>query len=864
MKNGLILRALTLVILILCTLQFDYLKSNIPEFIVNKSTANQESLPVIATLSNGNFAIAWVSKTATNSNIYANVFSPTGAATSPSDILVSKINGSSGTNTDTYPNIAADTLGGFVVIYEDQNANTSNDIYVVYVDSTLVVGSPVKINSDVAKTLNADTFPSIVKLSDGTFLTCFSIDYTNAGKPDIRGNVIGPGPSLTPSPAIASGSNTLINDTSNTVTANCALAAVKTTIVSTWTTKGFNTADFDIAFKLYSNTNFGTGKTTSEAAINNTTDGGIQSMQAVAGYVYNNLGYFVVIWQDLSTLANGGGIYGRIFTDTGAATSSIFQVNAIGKSNNPMYPSVAVINQDGFAVSYQVIDGNTKLTNVYVQMFDFTGTRMGNHKLVNTIAGANIPKISGIKDGFVITYYNNPTSVNSWEIYSQIFYKDLGACKSFGINLTVNPVALKFNLDNSYWVFFRTLPQSGTLKSNSDVVLINTLYPINSITYSSLSSLAVDSFTYSTNSNSNEQSCTVSLTPCYPSCVSCTGVGTSSDHKCTACKNGYIFAPGSSNCYLPTEPSPGYFYDSKSNSFQKCYISCKSCLVNGDIKDNKCTDCAANYYPLKDKLNMCYPNNIMIPFYYFDGRVYIPCYKTCSTCTTLGNELTHYCTTCRDGYYPKSDDLSLCYKPDEDVPGYSFVPKSNTFIKCYNTCQTCYDIGDDKINKCKTCKGDNYFIDLNTNCVAKETEVLGYFFDKATNSFKKCHSMCETCSKVGTLKEPNCIKCAEGINDCVTGCTKYIYKETCVSLCPPLTITGFDTCLDCSADHYFYKNTCIEVCPDGTTPQDNQCIDCSSLNKLFYLGNCVDICPENFNPDEKGYCKEYYTIYDSK
>ena len=46
----------------------------------------------------------------------------------------------------------------------------------------------------------------------------------------------------------------------------------------------------------------------------------------------------------------------------------------------------------------------------------------------------------------------------------------------------------------------------------------------------------------------------------------------------------------------------------------------------------------------------CVNKNILNDDYFLIDGIYVKCYKTCKTCSSLGNDEMNMCTECKEGY----------------------------------------------------------------------------------------------------------------------------------------------------------------------------------------------------------------------
>jgi hypothetical protein len=185
-----------------------------------------------------------------------------------------------------------------------------------------------------------------------------------------------------------------------------------------------------------------------------------------------------------------------------------------------------------------------------------------------------------------------------------------------------------------------------------------------------------------------------------------------------------------------------------------CYLSCGTCTVTGDSSNHQCLTCdtANGYSPLVDDASFCYKADNPPSGYYFNIDKWKVCYPLCTSCTTFPTDDTvdMKCksNSCVDGYYPKVDYMTSCFK--DTIPGYHFDDSTHIYKPCYSTCQTCtgIPIKDPTLDPtadmlCQSCKAGYYSkIDGMTNCY--KGQVDGYFLDGTT--YQKCYSSCKTCS----------------------------------------------------------------------------------------------------------------------
>jgi hypothetical protein len=159
------------------------------QFDIDNQTDNRD-FSEVATLPNGNFVVVYQDEffgSATDTNITYAVFSPAGTEVAgPTDII-----GGQGLNSETDPDVAALREGGFVVVWTDADSSVT-DIRATLLNS---VGDPIVFNILVnTTTTGAQNEASVAALADGGFLVTWEDDNANlvrAQRFDAAGNKIG-------------------------------------------------------------------------------------------------------------------------------------------------------------------------------------------------------------------------------------------------------------------------------------------------------------------------------------------------------------------------------------------------------------------------------------------------------------------------------------------------------------------------------------------------------------------------------------------------------------------------------------------------------------------------------------------------
>jgi hypothetical protein len=143
------------------------------EFLVNQYTAYNQQNPAVATLANGNVAIAWVSehqRFAKSKDIYARVFTSAGVPVTD-EILVN-----SGTNLCANPALAPLNSGGFTVAWSQQDAVVYTNGWDVWGRAFAASGTPTARDFRINSFLYGDQYrPKIASGPNGCLVVWTSL-----------------------------------------------------------------------------------------------------------------------------------------------------------------------------------------------------------------------------------------------------------------------------------------------------------------------------------------------------------------------------------------------------------------------------------------------------------------------------------------------------------------------------------------------------------------------------------------------------------------------------------------------------------------------------------------------------------------
>ena len=151
------------------------------EFLVNSTTADTQRFPAVAIAPGGDFVIAWdsLNQDGTGYGVYAQRYNAAGAAQG-SEFVVNTFT----TSDQQYPVVASDIAGNFVIAWQShsQDAAFSVGVYAqAYAASGATIGSQFRVNTT---TTSDQSYPSIAMDREGDFVVVWT-DY------QLDGNVQG-------------------------------------------------------------------------------------------------------------------------------------------------------------------------------------------------------------------------------------------------------------------------------------------------------------------------------------------------------------------------------------------------------------------------------------------------------------------------------------------------------------------------------------------------------------------------------------------------------------------------------------------------------------------------------------------------
>ena len=198
---------------------------------------------------------------------------------------------------------------------------------------------------------------------------------------------------------------------------------------------------------------------------------------------------------------------------------------------------------------------------------------------------------------------------------------------------------------------------------------------------------------------------------CHPDCETCEAGPTLSSSNCKSCLSPEKYLQFG-NCISSCKN--GFYLDPNDPSIQVCKCDLDKCNICSEESYNMdlCISCNDNYYQkYNDSTNYnSYVNCYKDPEgYYFDefNLIYKPCYLSCKSCDSSGNELEHNCKICKNDY------------------NYIFYISGSSYINCYIECNY------------------YYYINEYNNSVCTENEICPEQFNKLIKEKRKCIDDCK-------------------------------------------------------------------------------------------------------------------------
>jgi len=351
-------------------------------------------------------------------------------------------------STTAFPSITALNDGGFVITWQTdgQDGDSYGVVGQIYDASGSNVGSEFLVNTTRA---SHQTQPSITALNDGDFVITWQ-SYLQDGD----------GYGVYAQRYDASGTRIGSEFQVNTYTASDQDETDITALndggfVITWRSYLQDGDNYGVYAQRYdaSGTNVG-----SEFQVNTYTTSGHHNPATTA----LNDGGFVITWQSVGANTVAWDVYAQIYNASGASVGSEFLVNSYTASDQ-YNPVITTLNDGGFVIAWESKGHDGDAVHgygVYVQIYDASGTKVGDEFLVNTYTSSyhNFQSITALNDGgFVIAWYTRGEDGSDPGVYAQIY------------DASGNTVGTEFNVNPDTEYYYNT-PSITTLDDGDFVI----------------------------------------------------------------------------------------------------------------------------------------------------------------------------------------------------------------------------------------------------------------------------------------------------------------------------------------------------------------------------------------------------------
>jgi hypothetical protein len=513
-------------------------------------------------------------------------------------------------------------------------------------------------------------------------------------------------------------------------------------------------------------------------------------------------GSFVIAY----TLLNGGST-NEIYYAVIDSSNSVIKTGQIITGYSFFYPEIAPLTSGGFIITYFGVTCLACLENVYAQQYDASGNTVGVNNVVHVDLTTRHyePSISAIdNDGYAIVWYSNAQySVSSFfDIYFNVWYADDPnvTCSSFSVDLmqSSSKVDLDFatHIVDDYpagvTIKISVFPTYGNvLLTNGSYTYPNIGYPYDQLTYNSDTNYGTFGLTYTAVDyfGNTSSSCSVTITVCYPSCQTCTAVGSNSDHMCSACRAGYLALDTS--CFQTCPTSFGgfkYYPDIGSNSCLKCTSPCDECAAS-----NRCVTCASGFLLIEDYITNNCQNSCPAGYY----KSNTSCKKCDPLCTNCYGAATN-CSACiSTAFYIRETSQCVGTCPDGSAADTQSICLSCKDLNLYSSAGKCV----------KECPENEY---------PNTSNLCGICYNFVYKN--KCYDSCPD-KTFKNVEKKTCFTCAD--------VSLILYNGICVQECPDGFINVNGECQTCSSQNMLiYKGKCSNQCPQSSKADDNGiCID---------------------------------------
>ncbi len=375
---------------------------------VNTDANNSQTTTVygggnVAMDSAGNTVVVWNDARTNSGDVYFQRYNAAGVAQG-GNVLVNTTTA----NLQAEANVAMDANGNFVVVWSsDAQDGSGLGIYAQrYNASGVAQGAEFRVNFI---TVNAQQNPAVAMDASGNFVVTWTdsaADSFTSGVYAQRYNNAG----------VAQGSAFRVNTTIAGAQTDPVIAMnAGGSFVIAWQSTGQDGSGIGIYAQRFNSAGVAQG---GEILANGTTSGD----QWHPSIAMDTTGGFVVVWEDVNGAdGSSNGIFGRRFDASGVAQGGEFRVNTT-TADQQTAPAVGMNAAGGFVVTWQSLNQDGGGTGVYAQRFDLSGVAQGSQTLVNTTTANDqrSASVAYVGSGVVVAWQGNGTG-DSEGVFMQRF-----------------------------------------------------------------------------------------------------------------------------------------------------------------------------------------------------------------------------------------------------------------------------------------------------------------------------------------------------------------------------------------------------------------------------------------------------------
>ena len=374
------------------------------EFQINTYTSNGQYSPRVAKDAAGNFVVVWYSshQEGDNNGVFGQRFSSSGARLG-TEFQVNTYT----TNNQSYPAVASDAAGDFVVVWQSDQDGSGRGIFGQRFDSAgAPLGTEFQVNT---YTTSGQDYPMVASDAAGNFLVVWQSFQDGDGEGvfgqryDSTGNTVGTEFQVN---AYTSGNQ------------GFPVVAIGPTgsFVVIWADSEQDSG-LGVFGRRFSSTGTPLG---TDFQVNTYTTGNRQYPTLAS----DAAGNFVVAWQSYGQDGDSDGVFGQRFSSNGAAVGTEFQVNSY-TTGRQKYPGVAADADGNFVVVWESRNQDGDDYGVFGQRFSNTGSRLGTEFQVNTYTtsfqGGFPIGVADAAGGFVVVWASDTEDGSREGIFGQRF-----------------------------------------------------------------------------------------------------------------------------------------------------------------------------------------------------------------------------------------------------------------------------------------------------------------------------------------------------------------------------------------------------------------------------------------------------------